>query len=101
VGNVQGVLARSGASGGRLSEVELLLRAGVVGAQLPTLLPTTVALARGDTLVFATDGIESGFDRTLALAGAPQRAAESILARYGRRTDDALVLVARYLGGGR
>jgi hypothetical protein len=98
VGNVQGVLVRSSGTGNSIEEVELLLRAGVVGSQLPTLLPAAVAVGRGDTLIFATDGIETAFQRFLALAGPPQRAAETILARHNRRTDDALVLVARYLG---
>ena len=94
VGNVQGVLLRAG--GKRVEE--LLLRPGVVGAQLPTLQAEVVPLAPGDTLVFATDGIEPGFDRALARTGRAGAAAETILARHGRATDDALVLVARLLG---
>jgi len=34
----------------------------------------------------------------LARGFPPQKAAEKILARYGKATDDALVLVARYQG---
>lgn len=96
VGNVQGVLLRA-ANGAE----ELLLRSGVVGAQLPTLQESAVPIAAGDTLIFATDGIEGDFSRALGRTGSAQAAAERILTRHGRRTDDALVLVARYLGGWR
>ena len=97
VGNVQGGLRRAGAGGPE----ELLLRSGVVGAQLPTLQATAVRIAPGDTLIFATDGIEGDFSRALARGGSAQAAAESILTHHGRHPDDALVLVARYLGGRR
>lgn len=97
VGNVQGVLLHAGAS----RPEELLLRSGVVGAQLPALQAAAIPIAPGDTLIFATDGIEGGFSRSLGRTGSAQAAAESILTHHGRRTDDALVLVARYLGGRR
>jgi hypothetical protein len=57
-----------------------------------------VLLSPGDTLVMATDGVRSGFAADLPLHGSPQALADEILARDGKRTDDALVLVARYLG---
>jgi hypothetical protein len=55
-------------------------------------------VARGDTLILATDGIDQGFagDPGIALAAPPT--AERILADHGKETDDALVLVVRYLG---
>jgi hypothetical protein len=46
----------------------------------------------------ATDGIHSGFTAGLAIEHGPQEIAESILARSSRGTDDAHVVVARYLG---
>ncbi len=95
VGNVQGSLVRLGPV---LAEESLLLRSGVVGAQLPRLQSATLRVNRGDTLVFATDGVGADFTRDLARSQPPQRAAESILARHGKATDDALVLVARYAG---
>jgi len=52
----------------------------------------------GDTLVLATDGIASGFLSDVSSRDEPQRLADHILDRYGKGTDDALVLVARYLG---
>ncbi|MBZ5654686.1 MAG: SpoIIE family protein phosphatase [Acidobacteriia bacterium] len=96
VGNVQGVLLRRGLSRS-VTEESLLLRAGVVGVQLPSLRVSVLPVSTGDTLIFATDGIGSDFDRGLARNYPPGKAAASVLARHGKTTDDALVLVARYL----
>ena len=98
VGNVEGVLLRRNFTRS-VAEVPLLLRAGVVGFQLPSLDVEVVPVSAGDTLIFATDGIHSDFARGLARNNPPQKAAEKILARHARATDDALVLVARYLTG--
>ena len=99
VGNVDGVLLRCSFTR-VVAEVPMLLRAGVVGFQLPSLDVEVVPVSAGDTLIFATDGIHRDFARGLARNNPPQKAAEKILARYARATDDALVLVARYLGDG-
>ena len=96
VGNVQGVLLRRGLSRS-VTEESLLLRAGVVGVQSPSLRVSVLPVSTGDTLIFTTDGINTDFDRRLARNHPPRKAAESILARHGKTTDDALVLVARYL----
>jgi serine phosphatase RsbU (regulator of sigma subunit) len=98
VGNVEGVLLRQTAAPVGTEE-SLLLRAGVVGLQLPSLGVDVIPVSEGDTLIFATDGIHSSFARGLARSQLPWKAAENILARYGKTTDDALVLVARYLAG--
>jgi negative regulator of sigma-B (phosphoserine phosphatase) len=97
VGNVQGALMRTGASKG-IVEQELLLRAGVVGSQLPPLQAAVLPIAEGDTLIFATDGVKSEFVESLSALEAPQRAADRILEQYCRGNDDALVLVARLTG---
>jgi phosphoserine phosphatase RsbX len=97
VGNVQGVLMRSDAKKGNAQEA-LLLRAGVVGSQLPALQATVLPIERGDTLFFATDGVRSDFSLSLSARENPQRAADRILAKYHSGTDDALVLVARLAG---
>jgi len=55
----------------------------------------------GDLLILATDGISVGFDRELNGLERPQELADRILARHGKRTDDATVLVARFKGRGR
>ena len=97
IGNVQGVLQRFSGPIDRTEE-SLLLRAGVVGSQLPPLRVSVLPVARGDTLILATDGVQSGFGSKIASAVAPQRAAETILDEFCKGTDDALVLVARYQG---
>jgi hypothetical protein len=55
-------------------------------------------IRRGDTLVLATDGIRASFAEELSLRDPPQQIADHILARFGKDTDDALVLVARFVG---
>jgi phosphoserine phosphatase RsbX len=97
VGNVQGVLMRAGAREGSVQEV-LLLRGGVVGSQLPALQAAVLPIAKGDTLVFVTDGIRGEFVEGLSAQESPQRAADRILKQHGRGNDDALVLVVRIIG---
>jgi serine phosphatase RsbU (regulator of sigma subunit) len=95
VGNVEGLLLRVNGSGKSARESPLL-RGGIVGYRLPNLRPVTLQLVPGDTLIFATDGIRSGFSQDLSVDRGPQALADQIFARYRRGTDDALVLVARY-----
>src|SRR5205807_2334892 len=52
-------------------------------------------VAKGDTLVFVTDGIRGDFAEGVSALESPQRAADRILERHCRGTDDALVLVVR------
>jgi hypothetical protein len=96
VGNVDAVLLRG--SGGR--DEAIVVRGGVVGYQLPPLRASTLGVSAGDTLVMATDGIRSGFTAGLAIEHSPQEIAESVLTQFSRRSDDAHVVVARYLGPG-
>ena len=97
VGNVQGVLMRASAQKGSAQEV-LLLRAGVVGSQLPALQAAVLPIAKGDTLVFVTDGVRSEFAERLSSLEPPQRTADKILRQHCRGNDDALVLVVRLTG---
>jgi phosphoserine phosphatase RsbX len=97
VGNVQGVLMRADAKKGNGQE-SLLLRAGVVGSQLPALQATVLPIVRGDTIFLATDGVRSDFSATLSSRENPQRAADRILERYRTGNDDALILVTRLTG---
>jgi negative regulator of sigma-B (phosphoserine phosphatase) len=99
VGNVQGVLVRSGAKNGTGHE-GLLLRGGVVGSQLPALQAAVLPIAKGDTLVFVTDGIRAEFAESLSALESPQRAADKILKQHCRGNDDALVLTVRLVGVG-
>ena len=99
VGNVEGILLRAQAATNPRREL-LLLRGGVVGVHLPALAAAIVPIARGDTLILATDGVRSEFlDEVGSPRDAPAMLADRILERFGRQTDDALVLVVRYLGG--
>ena len=97
IGNVQGALMRNGARKGSVQET-LLLRAGVVGSQLPPLQAAVLAIARGDTLYFVTDGVRNEFALSLSALENPQRAADRILEHYRSGADDALVLVVRLTG---
>jgi len=97
VGNVEGVLFRMEGDMWPVDE-SAPLRGGVVGFQLPPLRAGRTPLGRGDVLVLVTDGIRSDFASDLDLGGPPQRVAERILARHARGTDDALAVVARFVG---
>jgi serine phosphatase RsbU (regulator of sigma subunit) len=100
VGNVEGLLLRGdGAARPGAARASLVTRGGIVGSELPRLHPVVLPIAPGDTLIFATDGIREGFAEGLAPEATPQQLADQILARHGKGTDDALVLVARYVGG--
>jgi serine phosphatase RsbU (regulator of sigma subunit) len=97
VGNVEGLLLRADANATHPSE-GVLLRGGLVGYQLPTLQANVIPVAPGDLLVFATDGIRDDFPEGLTPTESPQQIADRILNRYLKGNDDALVLVARFLG---
>lgn len=97
IGNVKGVLMRADARNGNGPET-LLLRGGVVGAQLPPLQATVLPISRGDTVYFVTDGVRSEFVDSLTTRENPQRAADRILDQFRSGNDDALVLVARLIG---
>lgn len=97
VGNVEGTLLRP--NPGRTVVVgSLLLRAGVIGGQLPPLQAAVLPVAPMDTLIFATDGVRADFLQAFIPIEPPQRTADRILAEGSKGTDDALVLVARYIG---
>lgn len=95
VGNVEGSLVRRSPP-----NESMVSRAGVVGIRLPTLHVTTHAIAPGDTLAMATDGIRADFGKEVSTIATTEGIAQGILKAYGKDTDDALVLVARYLGAG-
>ena len=97
IGNVQGMLQRAGARKGSVQET-LLLRGGVVGAQLPPLQATVLPIAAGDTLIFATDGIRGSFVETLSPLESPQHAADRVLQGYRLGNDDALTFFGRFTG---
>ncbi len=97
VGNVEGRLLRKTQMTTRRHE-NLLLRPGLLGEQLPPLQSLVVPMGRGDMLIFATDGVAPGFADGVETTGKPQQIAEDIVAQRRDGPDDALVLVARFVG---
>ncbi len=97
VGNVAGVVHLAEPSTPR-EQVPLVNRAGIVGVELPAVRPWVVPMTPGDTIVVATDGVDAGFTDAGEVDGPPTAVAQAILDHYARRSDDALVLVARYPG---
>jgi hypothetical protein len=96
IGNVEARLLRSHQPAPAAES--LLLHGGIVGHSLPRLAPQTIRVSRGDLLIFATDGIRRDFADCLVPTGSCREIAERVLQQYGLGSDDALVLVARYLG---
>lgn len=97
IGNVAGLLLRTG-NAGRMEREHVMMRNGVVGHRLPPLRAAMLRLQRNDLLIFATDGLREGFHTEVRLDARPQETADDILSRYGKPTDDALVLVVRWKG---
>jgi len=98
VGDVFCMLLRDDRRLGRGREF-LVQRNGLVGGTLPSLIVSTMAAAPGDIMIFATDGVRTRYLYDLNPTGAPQEIAERILDRHAIGNDDALVLVARHVGG--
>lgn len=97
VGNVEGLLLRESRRG-RPREA-IVQRPGIVGHGLPRLMASTLSVAVGDTLVFATDGLERGFGQALYSGGARlAEGAAALLRRFATGNDDALLLLAHYVG---
>jgi hypothetical protein len=99
IGNVEGRLLRAGAPPGEPDS--LLLRPGIAGEHLPSQPPTATHVQRGDLLVLATDGVAASFSDDVRPDGSCEEIAAWLLERHGITSDDALVLVLRFLGGGR
>jgi negative regulator of sigma-B (phosphoserine phosphatase) len=96
VGNVEGVLLRASSGKDRPREA-VVSRGGIVGYQLPPLRAAVLPISPGDTLIMATDGVRDGFMHGVIREHTPQAIADSSLARYRKESDDALVVVARYV----
>jgi negative regulator of sigma-B (phosphoserine phosphatase) len=97
VGNVEARLLRADAGLSPQCE-HIMLRGGLVGLQLPALQATLMPLEPGDLLLFATDGIQPGFDVGINPMETPKQVADGILSRHFKGTDDALALVVHYPG---
>jgi hypothetical protein len=97
VGNIEALLLRRDPAA-RPPRESITARGGVVGYQLPPLRPVTLTVNAGDLLVLATDGIRSAFVADLVVTATPSGLARTVFERHARGSDDALVLVARYVG---
>ena len=75
----------------------LHLRGGIVGYRLPPLRTFTRPIRAGDTLIMVTDGIRKAFMQDIPIAESPEVIAQYIHVTFNRQTDDALVLVARFV----
>jgi hypothetical protein len=97
VGNIAGRLVRPTPERGR-SNSSLLILGGIVGHRLPHLHLSTVAFQRGDIVAMATDGIDSEFEGEIRFDLSPPQAAQRILVRCAKDTDDALIVIGRWIG---
>lgn len=97
IGNIEGMILRSGASPRKAID-RLLLRPGIVGYRLPYLQALALPIAPGDLIILATDGIRPDFENHIMAEEHPRTIANKISSDFGNQYDDGLVLVARYLG---
>lgn len=97
VGNVEGVLCRKHENE-YLGKENIILRGGVVGYKLPFLKASMVSVFAGDTLIFTTDGVHRDFMNSVDVKNTPQKIVENISANHIDKSDDALVLAARFTG---
>lgn len=99
VGNVEGLLIHKDAAL-KPTRVSLVPQPGFVGSDnnaAAHLQARVTPIARGDLLILVTDGVKSTFADALPWLE-PQALADHILAKHAKGTDDALVLVAHYVG---
>jgi serine phosphatase RsbU (regulator of sigma subunit) len=98
VGNVTADLVVKRPTGTEV-RASALLAGGIVGYRMPQVLSThQVAISAGDLLVINSDGIVDGHLHSIDFAAQATTIAEELVGRYGRETDDALVLAARHRG---
>jgi serine/threonine protein phosphatase PrpC len=97
VGNVKSLLLRADPTANPPRE-GLTARGGVLGYQLPALRAATLTVSVGDRLIMVTDGIRGDFTSIVSTLQPPQELADTILAQHRKGSDDALVLVVRYVG---
>jgi phosphoserine phosphatase RsbX len=99
IGNVEGRLVHS--NGSSVSVESLVSARGIAGGDVPQLTDTTLPIHRGDVVLLATDGIDAAFADSLRPYGTADELADRVLADYSKAHDDALVVVARYIGRNR
>jgi negative regulator of sigma-B (phosphoserine phosphatase) len=92
IGNVAAVLIRG--HGSKVREV-LVPRGGLVGHQLANLVPASLSVSSGDTLIVTTDGVNWDPDDGPLAMDAAGPMARGLLDAYAVTTDDATVVVVR------
>lgn len=97
-GSAHSAASVSSASASPVRRESVLLRGGVVGYQLPALQASVWPLRRGDTVVFATDGVRDDFADALNTDEPVTQIVDRVIGRSFRGTDDGLVLALRYVG---
>lgn len=98
IGNVSANLVAKSASGMEVRS-SARLAGGIVGYRIPGTIHTpAISMRPGDLLVMASDGIAEHHLETIDFAVSAEVIAAQILRRYGKATDDALVLAARHRG---
>lgn len=98
IGNVAADLVAKHPSGIAIRSSALLV-GGIVGYRIPQTLSTAqVPISPGDLLVMSSDGIAEQHLDDIDFAAHATTIAEQLVGRYGRETDDALVLAARHRG---
>jgi phosphoserine phosphatase RsbX len=99
VGNVEAVLLRKEETG-RTQKEYLLLKNGMVGKH-PFTCPRvlTLPIKTNDRLLFFTDGIRNPLLDKIEFNVTTQNSAHSILNHFQTSTDDALVLVVKFIYG--
>jgi len=94
IGNTRAMIAGTDPDGGRTHRFSS--NYGIIGGGYKTLTPETMPFEAGDLLIMYTDGLPELVDMAKYdgdFRADPDRLAERILADYGRKTDDAAVLV--------
>jgi serine phosphatase RsbU (regulator of sigma subunit) len=97
VGNVDGSLIFANDED-RPKIEHFVLRGGIVGYKLPLLQATITPISPGDLLICSTDGVKVNYLGKIDMNDDPDKIVEDISSNYFKRSDDALILVAKYLG---
>jgi phosphoserine phosphatase RsbX len=97
IGNVETLLLRANPRATPRRD-SVLLRNGVVGYRLPALQVSVLPVARGDVIVFATDGVREDFGDIVQATDTPAQITARVMGEKFRGTDDGLVLACKYTG---
>ena len=102
VGNPRAMIVRARRSASvRENVIRLPSSSGIVGSGYRRLSPDTIPLNPGDLVILYTDGIPGAMDISgygEALSGNVHWLAEKIIQDWGRKADDAAILVFRSEG---